>query len=169
MKKTRHLQRLVFRGLLLLAVLAGTAPDDRQGAGTLQQAAHLRTVAALTGPARLLGQSMRLGIFAAFREVNRKGGVHNYHLVLESSDDAYEPESAIANARDFINRFKVFALIGAVGTPRPRRPSPLPLNAAFPSLRLSPAPNSCASPSCAPTSSTCGPRSTRKPTKWWLA
>ena len=116
MKKTGHNLRLVFRGLLLLVVVAGTAPDDSWAQAISSKRLIFGQSAALTGPASLLGQSMRLGIFAAFREVNRKGGVHNFRLVLESSDDAYQPETAIANAREFIDRFKVFALIGAVGT-----------------------------------------------------
>ena len=125
MKKAGHNLRLVVRGLLLLAVVAATAPDDIRAQALSSKRLVFGQSAALTGPARLLGESMRLGIFAAFREVNRKGGVHNYRLVLESSDDAYEPEAAIANAREFIDRFKVFALIGAVGTPAAAAAQPI--------------------------------------------
>lgn len=124
MKKAGRNLRL-FCGLLCLVLLVGLVPQE----GWPQALSTKRLVfgqsAALTGPARLLGQSMRLGIFAAFREVNRKGGVHNYRLVLESTDDAYEPEAALANVREFIERFKVFALIGAVGTPAAAAAQPI--------------------------------------------
>ena len=40
--------------------------------------------AALSGPARALGTGMRLGLLAAFEEVNRAGGVNGYALRLES-------------------------------------------------------------------------------------
>ena len=125
MNKGRHHLRLAVRGFLLLAVLALAAPGDGRAQALSSKRLVFGQSAALTGPARLLGQSMRLGIFAAFREVNRRGGVHNHRLVLESSDDAYGPEAAIANAREFIERFKVFALIGAVGTPAAAAAQPI--------------------------------------------
>ncbi|MDE2717858.1 MAG: ABC transporter substrate-binding protein, partial [Chloroflexota bacterium] len=51
--------------------------------------------AALSGPAKELGRNMRMGILAAFDEVNAAGGVHGRVLELQSLDDAYEPEDAI--------------------------------------------------------------------------
>jgi ABC-type branched-subunit amino acid transport system substrate-binding protein len=111
--------------LLFLVVLAGTAPDDSLAEMLSSKQIIFGQSAALTGPARLLGQSMRLGLFAAFREANRTGGVHNYRLILESLDDAYEPEVSINNAREFIERRNVFALIGSVGTPASAATQPL--------------------------------------------
>ncbi|MDE0091800.1 MAG: ABC transporter substrate-binding protein [Oligoflexia bacterium] len=71
----------------------------------------------LTGVAQHLGVNMRAGILAAFEEANKEGGIYGRKLKLISLDDSYEPESAIINTRTFINKYKVFALIGAVGTP----------------------------------------------------
>ena len=76
--------------------------------------------AAFTGPARELGQNMRLGILAAFREANQSGGVHGRQLELESLDDGYESDAAFANTLQLIFERNVFALIGAVGTPTSR-------------------------------------------------
>ena len=115
----------VVRVLLFLALLAGAAPDDGSAQALSTKQLIFGQSAALTGPASLLGQSMRLGLFAAFREVNRVGGVNNYRLILESLDDAYEPEKAITNAREFIDRRNVFALIGAVGTPASAATQPI--------------------------------------------
>ncbi len=88
--------------------------------------------AALTGPARELGIGMRLGLHAAFSEVNREGGVHDRLLRLESLDDRYEPEAAIANTRALIEKYKVFALIGAVGTPTSKSAQPVATEAGVP-------------------------------------
>ncbi len=71
---------------------------------------------ALTGPARHLGINMRAGIKAVFDQANKNGGVYGRKLKLVSLDDAYEPELAIKNTQTLINKHKVFALIGAVGT-----------------------------------------------------
>ena len=81
--------------------------------------------AAFTGPAQELGQEMRNGILAAFEEANRAGGIHGRQLVLESLNDAYETDYAVANTRRLIDNDEVFALIGAVGTPTSRAASPL--------------------------------------------
>ena len=88
--------------------------------------------AAFTGPAAELGTGMRLGIQAAFDEVNRRGGVNGRQLELTSVDDEYEPEMAIANTIHLINEEEVFALIGAVGTPTSRSTVPLIEDAGVP-------------------------------------
>ena len=88
--------------------------------------------AAFSGPAQELGINMRLGIEAAFDEVNRRGGVHGRQLVLTSLDDAYEPEAAIVNTHSLIDEEKVFALIGAVGTPTSRSATPVAAEAGVP-------------------------------------
>ncbi len=88
--------------------------------------------AAFTGAARFLGTGMRLGIEAAFHEVNQSGGVHGRHLVLETLDDGYEPNYASANTKLLMENRKVFALIGAVGTPTSRVAAPLAHEAGVP-------------------------------------
>ncbi len=88
--------------------------------------------AALSGPARALGSGMRLGLLAAFEEVNREGGVNGYDLSLESLDDSYEPETAIDNTRRLIDEYKVFALVGAVGTPTSIAAQPISTEAGVP-------------------------------------
>ena len=88
--------------------------------------------AAFSGPAQELGRNMRLGIEAAFREVNERGGVHGRRLDLISRDDAYEPEAAIANTFHLIETERVFALIGAVGTPTSRSATPVAAAAGVP-------------------------------------
>jgi len=88
--------------------------------------------AALGGAAAELGLGMQLGIQAAFEEANRAGGVSGRRLVLESLDDKYEPEAAIANTRSLIEEREVFALIGAVGTPTSRSATPVAADADVP-------------------------------------
>ena len=75
---------------------------------------------------------MRLGIEAAFNEVNQQGGVHGRLLELISHDDTYEPELAIANTLHLIEKDRVFALIGEVGTPTSRSATPVAADADIP-------------------------------------
>ena len=81
--------------------------------------------AALTGPSRVLGEGMQLGILAAFEEANRNGGVNGRQLQLTTLNDVYEPDFAFSNTRNLIENHQVFGLIGAVGTPTSRAASPL--------------------------------------------
>ncbi|MGI9322096.1 MAG: ABC transporter substrate-binding protein, partial [Pseudomonadales bacterium] len=81
--------------------------------------------AALGGETKEVGQQVRLGIEAAFKETPQ---VHGRQLKLISLDDGYEPEAAIANTRRLIEEDEVFALIGHTGTAPSR--SALPVAAA---------------------------------------
>ncbi len=122
---------MMMQMLLIILVVVGTPWGLARGASG-QETIVFGQSAALTGPARELGIGMRLGLLAAFSEVNRKGGIHGYRLQLESLDDRYEPEAAIANTRSLIEKHKVFALIGAVGTPTSKSAQPVATEAGVP-------------------------------------
>ena len=121
-----------YGAFLLIAVLsAGNTPSSGEF-GVSAQRILFGQSAAFTGPAQDLGKNMRLGIDAAFQEVNGRGGVHGRRIELLSLDDAYEPEAAIGNTRRLIEEEEVFALIGAVGTPTSRSAAPLAAIAGVP-------------------------------------
>ena len=98
--------------LFLAAVMSAAAED-----GVSADKIVFGQAAVLEGPAAALGLGMRLGIKAAFDEVNAKGGVHGRKLELVSLDDGYDPDRSVAQTKKLIEEEKVFALIGAVGTP----------------------------------------------------
>lgn len=89
-------------------------------------------VSALSGPAQALGQGMREGILAAFEEANRSGGIGGRKLELKSVDDGYEPEKTIEATKRAITDDKVFALVGAVGTPTSKAGQPIATAAKVP-------------------------------------
>ena len=109
-----------------------TAEESDASLGVFGDRVVFGQSAAFSGPARDLGNGMRLGIEAAFEEVNQSGGVHGRQLELVSLDDAYEPEAAIDNTRRLINTGDIFALIGAVGTPTSRSAVPVAAAADIP-------------------------------------
>lgn len=111
-------------GLILLVTifLVGTACQTvaispNQVPGVSENEVLFGQSAVLSGPSQYLGTSMRLGIETAFHEANQKGGVHGRYLSLTSVDDSYETEYAVHATTRLIEKDKVFALIGAVGTP----------------------------------------------------
>jgi serine/threonine protein kinase/ABC-type branched-subunit amino acid transport system substrate-binding protein len=73
--------------------------------------------AAFSGPARELGNRMKLGIETAFAAINDDGGVAGRRLKLLALDDGYEGKRALANVQELISDRKVFSIIGNVGTP----------------------------------------------------
>src|SRR6266700_290425 len=72
---------------------------------------------ALDGPASALWLVIKMGLEAAFAEVNKAGGVKGPKLELKSVDDGYEPTKSIEAVKKLLEEDKVFALVGAVGTP----------------------------------------------------
>jgi ABC-type branched-subunit amino acid transport system substrate-binding protein len=89
-------------------------------------------VAAFDGPAGALGREMRAGIVAAFEETNKTGGVKGRKLVLISEDDGYEPSRSIEATKKLLGEGKIFALIGAVGTPTSAAALPIAAEAGAP-------------------------------------
>jgi ABC-type branched-subunit amino acid transport system substrate-binding protein len=73
--------------------------------------------APFTGPAKELGQNMKLGIEAAFKVANANGGIYSRQLRLIAADDGYEPARTAATMKQLFEREQVFGLVGNVGTP----------------------------------------------------
>ena len=116
----------------VLTPVPTTAAPSAESFGVYDTRIVLGQSAAFSGPAQELGSNMKLGIEAAFDEVNRQGGLHGRQLELMSLDDTYEPEAAIANTTELIEEQNVFALIGAVGTPTSRSATPIAFEAGVP-------------------------------------
>lgn len=87
---------------------------------------------ALEGPASALGQGMKLGLEAAFTEVNKAGGVKGRKLELKSVDDGYEPTKSIEAVKKLLEADKVFAIAGTVGTPTAAATQPIATAAGAP-------------------------------------
>ena len=131
--------RVVSRWRLGLALLAFacsvTGPAQAAGEpGVSNDRIVFGQSAAFKGPAAALGNGMREGILAAFREANKAGGIGGRQLELISYNDGYEPETAMTNTRRLIEEDEVFAIIGDVGTPTSRAVLPITTDAGVPFL-----------------------------------
>src|SRR5471030_138477 len=115
---TMHRQRLTIGTGLAVFLAVGNPLDARADeTGVNSHSIVFGQAAALDGPSSALGQGMRQGILAAFAEINAKGGVHGRKLEFISRDDGYDPDRSVVQTIKLIEEDKVFALIGAVGTP----------------------------------------------------
>src|SRR6202790_1415610 len=110
-------RRTIGTGLAIFLAATSSLDASAEEIGVSADRILFGQAAALEGPSSALGQGMRHGILAAFAEINAKGGVHGRRLELVSRDDGYDPDRSVVQTTRLIEEDKVFALIGAVGTP----------------------------------------------------
>jgi len=127
---TMNNRSLIFFASVLAFGIAGTSALAEDG--VTKDRIVFGQVAALEGPAQALGQGMRQGLLAAFAEVNRAGGVAGRKLELKSADDSYEPQKTIEAMKKMLGEEKVFAIVGAVGTPTSNAGQPIATEAKVP-------------------------------------
>src|SRR4030088_2863371 len=108
----------------LVALLATAIPASAED-GVSADKILFGQATALEGPASALGQGMKMGLEAAFTEVNKAGGVKGRKLELKSVDDGYEPTKSIEAVKKLLEEDKVFAIAGMVGTPTSALPLPI--------------------------------------------
>ena len=117
--------------LVLAALLATVIPASAED-GVFADKIVFGQATALEGPASALGQGMKLGLEAAFSEVNKAGGVKGRKLELKSIDDGYEPTKSIEAVKKLLEQDKVFAIAGTVGTPTAAATQPIATAAGAP-------------------------------------
>ena len=79
-----------------------------------------------SGPSSDLGHELVLGSRSYFDLINgRDGGIHGRRISILLKDDKYEPDPAVLNTNELIERDKVLFLFDYVGTPTLTRTLPL--------------------------------------------
>lgn len=116
----------------VLAILLATGIPASAENGVSPDKIVFGQAAALDGPASALGLGMKMGLEAAFAEINKAGGIKGRKLELKSVDDGYEPTKSIEAAKKLLDEDKVFALVGAVGTPTAAATQPIATSAGAP-------------------------------------
>ena len=114
--------------LAALGLWLAPAAAAAQANGVTESEVIFGQSAAFSGPAKELGRQMKIGIDVAFAGQNEAGGVNGRKLSLVAMDDGYEPERAKVALRDLLERRKVFAIIGDVGTPTTKEVLPYVLD-----------------------------------------
>jgi ABC-type branched-subunit amino acid transport system substrate-binding protein len=110
---------------LLFAQSRPSAPDppDNHLVGTSQIIVGVSNVQ--SGPSRSLGQNLLRGSAAYFELVNQRGGVYDRKISILLKDDRYEPDPAVQNTNELIEKEQAFFLFDYVGTPTLTRTLPL--------------------------------------------
>ena len=100
-----------------MATVGGTSAPAPTVRGVTEGEIRFGISAPFTGPAKELGQNMKMGIEAAFNVANVTGGVYGRQLHLIAVDDGYEPARTGMTMRQLYEKDQVFGLVGNVGTP----------------------------------------------------
>ena len=100
-----------------LATVGGASEPAPTIRGITDSEIRFGISAPFTGPAKELGQNMKLGIETAFNVANANGGAYGRQLRLVAADDGYEPARTAATMKQLYEIDQVFGLVGNVGTP----------------------------------------------------
>jgi ABC-type branched-subunit amino acid transport system substrate-binding protein len=71
----------------------------------------------LSGPIKVWGVPVSNGMKMAVEEINAAGGIQGRKLKLVLEDNGYDPKKAVLASQKMVERDKVFAMIGPMGSP----------------------------------------------------
>jgi ABC-type branched-subunit amino acid transport system substrate-binding protein len=101
-------------GLAALPALAQTKVTN-QGVTTTEIV--LGTHQDLSGPIKVWGVPVLNGMQLGVDEVNGKGGINGRKLRLIAEDSQYDPKKAVLASQKMVEKDKVFAMVGPMGSP----------------------------------------------------
>ncbi len=110
---------LIKRTTLALGILAmstGLAHADKHSPGISKGEILIGTIQDLSGPIAAFGKQSRNGLQLRVDEINEQGGINGRKLKLIVEDNGYDPRKAVLAAQKLVNRDKVFAVVGHMGT-----------------------------------------------------
>jgi ABC-type branched-subunit amino acid transport system substrate-binding protein len=110
--------------IALVAAACGGAGADGGGGegegdttGVTEDTIKLGSTQPLTGPAAPGYSKIATAMEAYFEHVNAEGGIHGRRIDMVILDDGYDPSRTAEQTRRLIEQERVFALLGALGTP----------------------------------------------------
>ncbi len=71
----------------------------------------------LSGPIKVWGVPVYAGMKQAVEEINAAGGIHGRKLRLIAEDTQYDPKKAVLASQKLIEKDKIFAMVGPMGSP----------------------------------------------------
>lgn len=99
----------------LLALGMGTAFAQTQG--VTKNEIVIGTEQDLSGPIVAFSKQLKNGMEMRVEEINAAGGIHGRKLKLIVEDHGYDPKKAVLATQKLVQRDKIFAMVGSIGTP----------------------------------------------------
>jgi branched-chain amino acid transport system substrate-binding protein len=95
----------------------GGSSSDTSAPGVTSTSILLGTTQPLTGPAAPGYSKISAAMNAYFKFANANGGVNGRKITLKVLDDGYNPTKTATDTRELVLQDKIFAMVGALGTP----------------------------------------------------
>src|ERR1700754_1414128 len=104
-------------GALALTHLPAAAQTKITNQGISADEIVIGTHQDLSGPIKVWGVPVSNGMKMAVEEINAAGGIHGRKLKMILEDNGYDPKKAVLASQKMIERDKIFAMIGPMGSP----------------------------------------------------
>jgi branched-chain amino acid transport system substrate-binding protein len=97
------------------ALFAGAA--FAQGQGVTKNEIVIGTMQDLSGPIVAFSKQLKNGMEMRVEEINANGGIHGRKLKLVIEDHGYDPKKAVLATQKLVQKDRIFAMVGTIGTP----------------------------------------------------
>ena len=97
------------------ALFAGAA--FAQGQGVSSKEIVIGSMQDLSGPIVAFSKQLKYGMEMRVAEVNAQGGIHGRKLKLVIEDHGYDPKKAVLATQKLVQKDRIFAMVGTIGTP----------------------------------------------------
>jgi ABC-type branched-subunit amino acid transport system substrate-binding protein len=104
-------------GALALSHLPASAQTKVTNEGISPTEIVIGTHQDLSGPIKVWGVPVSNGMKMAVEEINTAGGIHGRKLKLILEDSGYDPKRAVLASQKMIEKDKIFAMVGPMGSP----------------------------------------------------
>jgi branched-chain amino acid transport system substrate-binding protein len=111
--------------IIAVAAALFTGAAFAQGQGVTKTEIVIGTAQDLSGPIVGFSKPTVNGMRMRVDEINELGGIHGRKLRLVVEDHGYDPKKAVLAAQKMIQRDKIFAALGSIGTPTALAAMPL--------------------------------------------
>ena len=97
------------------ALFAGVA--FAQGQGVSKNEIVIGSMQDLSGPIVAFSKQLKYGMEMRVAEINAQGGIHGRKLKLVIEDHGYDPKKAVLATQKLVQKDRIFAMVGTIGTP----------------------------------------------------
>ena len=101
----------------VIAAFGAVSLAHAQTQGVSKNEVVIGTAQDLSGPIVALSKPAVNGMQMRVAEINEAGGVHGRKLRLVVEDHGYDPKKAVLAAQKMIQKDRIFAFVGSIGTP----------------------------------------------------
>jgi len=108
---------IAIASITALGIAGSISPASAADPGVTNSKITIGMTTPLTGPAAPGYKDIAPAAAAYFDYVNANGGINGRKVDLKVYDDAYNPAKTKVGTNQLINRDKIFAMYGALGTP----------------------------------------------------